>query len=486
MVDASRRSFLGWTTASVVALGLVGCRRLEDAIAEVALGPEDGPFQPPALPTDPLERLLARATYGPRPGDRSEIAKLGREQWVERQLAPQRIDDRRCELLLGAIEPLSESRAEHFDRQPLELLGAMAASRIVRATHSKRQLLETMVECWSDHFNIVWSKGDCRWVRLADELETIRPHALGRFRDLVRASATSPAMLVYLDGHDNKVVHPGDRPNENYARELLELHTLGVDGGYTQRDIVEAARCLSGWTHRHRFWAGSISKVAFDPTRHDDGAKEVLGTRIPAGCGADDLERLIDIVVGHPATARHVARRLVRTYVADPAPEETVGAVASTFESSGGSIAQCVRVTLAAACEFDGPARPLFKRPFRFLTSALRGLGASTDGGPALLDALRAAGHAPSEYPTPDGYPLEMEPWIGSLPWRWRLASDLAGGRVRGSRVAPDRFVERAGSLVAAIEHLWGRSPEVEELALLESSGAPIAAALAGPAFQWH
>lgn len=484
MADATRRAFLGWSAGTLVGLGLIGCRPLEDALADLALGPEDGSFRPPALPEDPLERMLARATYGARPGDRAAIAEAGLDAWLEAQLAPATIDDLRCDLLVGAIEPLSESRAEHFDRQPLELLAALAASRIVRATHSKRQLLETLVECWSDHFNIVWSKGDCRWVRLADELETIRPHALGRFRDLVRASATSPAMLVYLDGHDNKVVHPGDRPNENYARELLELHTLGVDGGYTQRDIVEAARCLSGWTHRHRFWRGRISAVAFDPTRHDDGAKEVLGTRIPAGGGAEDLERLIDIVVAHPATARHVARRLVRVYVADPAPPEVVAAVAQVFTETGGDIPSCVRVALRAAC--DGAARPILKRPFRYLAGCLRGLGASTDGGVPLLEALRAAGHAPAEYPTPDGYPLEMEPWLGSLPWRWRLAAELARGRIRGTRCDPDRLIARAGSLSGAVAHLWGRAPDAEELALLEGSGAPIAAALASPAFQWH
>jgi ketosteroid isomerase-like protein len=164
----------------------------------------------------------------------------------------------------------------------------------------------------TDHLNIVASKGECRWVRFADELEVVRPHALGRFRDLIRASATSPAMLIYLDGHDNKVVHPEDKPNENYARELLELHTLGVDGGYTQRDVFEAARCLSGWTYGHEFWRGRVSRVAFDPTRHDRGEKEVLGVRSPAGGGEQDLERLLDIVCVHPGGPRVIGPAAIR------------------------------------------------------------------------------------------------------------------------------------------------------------------------------
>ncbi len=292
-------------------------------------------------------------------------------------------------------------------------------------------------------------------------------------------------MLIYLDGHDNKVVHPEDHPNENYARELLELHTLGVDGGYSQGDVLEAARCLSGWTYGHHFWKGKIGVVAFDPERHDRGAKEVLGVKIPAGGGADDLERLLDIVCLHPSTARHVAKRLCRTFIADPPPPAALASVAEAFTASKGDI----RATLAALFaqeEFRASRGNLLKRPFRFLASALRGTAAATDGGPALLDALRRMGQAPSEYPTPDGYPLEPEPWVGSLFWRWNFAVALARGRVPGTTIDREALLTTAGSPEAAIAHLLGRQPDGEELDLILASGEPLAAALASPAFQWH
>src|SRR6185503_11213952 len=135
----------------------------------------------------------------------------------------------------------------------------------LRALYSKRQLHEVMVDFWTDHLNIVSHKGDCKWLKAADDREVIRQHAFGRFRDLIRASALSPAMLIYLDGHDNKVVRPEDRPNENYGRELLELHTLGVHGGYTQKDVMETARCLSGWTFTRHFYNFRSIPAEFRP-----------------------------------------------------------------------------------------------------------------------------------------------------------------------------------------------------------------------------
>jgi uncharacterized protein (DUF1800 family) len=489
-MTTTRRSFLRTVGVfgTLASFGLFGegCRRLEERVGDLAFGPEDAPFRPPVGTTiDSIAHHLNRLSFGPRLGDRSEIDRLGIERWVAGQLEPATIDDTRCDWRLAEIEPLAEPRGEHYDYSPEEMLLAIGRSRILRAVHSRRQLHEVMVEFWTDHLNIVAFKGDCRWVRLADELEVIRPHAMGRFRDLVRASATSPAMLVYLDGHDNKVVHPGDRPNENYARELLELHTLGVDGGYSQHDVLEAARCLSGWTYGHRFWLGRVSEVAFDQERHDNGAKEVLGVTIPAGGGKDDLERLLDIVCFHPSTARHLARRLCRAFIADPAPPEAQRVVAEAFTATKGDIPAVLRALIATPA-FAGSGGSLFKRPFRFLVSALRATDATTDGGEGLLEALRRMGQAPSEYPTPDGYPLEPEPWIGSLFWRWNLAVALSAGRVPGTRIDREAFDAATGSNAARIAHLFGRIPSDREVELIASSGDPIAVALASPAFQWH
>jgi uncharacterized protein (DUF1800 family) len=489
-MHTTRRSFVKGVGVfgTLAALGLFGqgCRRLEDGVAELALGAEDGPFRPPSgTEIDEYTHVLNRISFGPRLGDRSEIEANGIDAYLAAQLVPASIEDTRCDWRVAGIEPLAEPREEHYEFSPEELLLAIGRSRILRGVHSKRQLHEVMVEFWTDHLNIVAFKDECRWVRFADEIEVIRPHAMGRFRDLIRASATSPAMLIYLDGHDNKVVHPGDRPNENYARELLELHTLGVDGGYTQQDVLEAARCLSGWTYGHQFWRGRVSRVAFDPKRHDGGEKEVLGVRIPAGGGEEDLERLLDIVCFHPSTARYVARRLCRAFIADPPPPSAVTAVASAFERSKGDITTVLRELLTSS-EFKAARGTIFKRPFRFLVSALRATGAETDGGEALITGLRRMGQAPSEYPTPDGYPLEAEPWIGSLFWRWNLAVALSGGRLAGTRIDRDGLLRATGSPEAQLAHFFGRRPTERELALVSESGDPVGVALASPAFQWH
>src|SRR5712692_4635077 len=179
-----------------------------------------------------------------------------------------------------------------------------------------------MVHFWTDHFNIDSSKAECKWLKAADDRDVIRPHAMGRFPDLLRASALSPAMLWYLDGRFNRKRDGDDKPNENYARELLELHTLGVHGGYTQRDVMEVARCLTGWTLETRpFWLSHAIRPRnafwFDSARHDDGEKIVLGHRIPPGGGEKDGDRVLDILAQHPATARFIATKICRHFLGD-------------------------------------------------------------------------------------------------------------------------------------------------------------------------
>jgi uncharacterized protein (DUF1800 family) len=196
-----------------------------------------------------------------------------------------------------------------------------------------------MVGFWTDHLNINLEKGDCIYLKPSDDREVIRRHALGKFRDLIRASATSPAMLVYLDGKENQKARPDDIPNENYARELLELHTLGVHGGYTQNDVYEVARCLTGWRLRTKVAART---VFFEPGLHDDGSKNILGHSIPAGLGELDVERVVDILAAHPSTARFIATKLVRRFVADDPPPSLVERVAAVFTETDGDIKSLV------------------------------------------------------------------------------------------------------------------------------------------------
>lgn len=490
----SRREFLeaiaaaggaGGLLAGLAALG--GCGEVSERLA-VLLDPEAplSPSIPAGESFDATTHLLNRLTWGPRPEDRAAVEAIGAETFIERQLAPATIDDRRCEWRIAEIETLSVPRAELYEFTPAQILRDLSRARILRALHSKRQLLELMVDFWSDHFNIGVAKGDCRWMKLADDREVIRPHALGRFRDLLRASVTSPAMLVFLDGADNRVVHPEDRPNENHARELLELHTLGVHGGYTQDDVREVARCLSGWTFTHDWRRFFTARVAFDPRRHDGGRKTVLGTSIPAGGGAEDIDRVVDILCTHPSTAKHVGTRLVRAFVGDPPPAEAVAIATEAFTASQGDIPAILRAIFASQ-EFDRSRGVLLKRPMRFVVSALRAIEARCDAGPALLTHLERLGQAPFAYPTPDGYPLEAAPWLGTLLWRWNFALDLAHGRIAGTRLDAGELASRMGGAEGLARHILGRAPTALEQEVFATADLDaLALALASPAFQRH
>ena len=276
---------------------LGGCERLTSTINQSL-----GETVPPTLPIpnsieiDPDFHLLSRASFGPWPGDLARVRELGQAAWLEEQLEPARIHDGLCDFRAERFESISFSAGNAYEFRKPVMREELTRHTFLRAVYSRRQLFEVMVEFWSDHLNIDLNKGDCIYLKTSDDRDVIRKHALGNFRDLIRASATSPAMLVYLDGKANKVRRGGkDQPNENYARELLELHTLGVDGGYTQTDVFEAARCLSGWTFdRKRFFAMNPSDAFFRPDWHDNGPKRILDHDIAAGGGEKDLDALID------------------------------------------------------------------------------------------------------------------------------------------------------------------------------------------------
>ena len=250
-------------------------------------------------------------------------------------------------------------------------------------------------------------------------------------------------------------------PNENYARELLELHTLGVDSGYSQDDVMEVARCLTGWTVRSDQFFGN-GKVEFSPDLHDDGEKRLLGQRIPAGQGGKDLDHVLEAVVGHPRTARHLARKLCRRFISETPDEQAIEDVAAAFSTSDGDIKETLRAVFATEA-FRAAAGLKIKRPFRFIVSALRATDARTDGGRRLQDFLLSMGHAPFQYPTPDGYPEDGTPWLGTLLWRWSFAVALAGGRIAGTRLDLDALRETFGD-EGLKAHLLGHLPPPEAI----------------------
>jgi uncharacterized protein (DUF1800 family) len=344
---------------------------------------------------------------------------------------------------------------------------AMAA-RVARAVASEAQLREVMVDFWLNHFSVFSGKGGpTRQYLAAYEREAIRPHALGRFRTLLGAVARSPAMLYYLDqwqsvadsGQPTLAPQPRRarrvaalaeagrmgplaqqlaqrRPrglNENYARELLELHTLGVDGGYTQQDIIEVARALTGWTIDQPLQRGTF---VFRAAQHDAGAKRVLGTVLPAGRGLEDGEQVLDLAARHPATARFIATKLVRRFVADTPPADLVDRAAEVFRRTDGDLTQVVR-TIVRSPEFFSTAawRAKVKSPFELVVSTVRALGGSADTTPRTIGVLARLGQPVFGHQAPNGWPETGEAWIntGSILQRINFGVAAATGLVPGA-----------------------------------------------------
>lgn len=518
-MKVSRRQFIVVGAGAVVAAG-AGCGR-SDAVTEAKrwLGKPTAPpladvlTAPKGPEIDRVAHALNRLTFGARPGNYARVAATGVEAFIEDQLAPERIDDALCERVIRhEFASLADPESALFPRKgdasdPLQqifpamkdkgarvgdlyefkdkvLLEELTRSTLLRAVLSERQLFEVMVQFWSDHFNIDPSKAEAKWLKTADDRDVIRAHALGNFRELLRASAVSPAMLWYLDGRVNRKSRPDEKPNENYARELLELHTLGVHGGYTQQDVIEVARCLTGWTVRDKkkFFKG---RVEFQARQHDDGGKRVLGVDIPAGLGARDLDRVLEIVVAHPSTARHLAWKLCRRFIADEPPEAAVKATAAAFVQSGGDIPKTLRA-LFGTTEFwaEEGRGGKFKRPFHFVVSALRATNAETDAARPLVDFLLRLGHAPFRYTTPDGYPETATHWQNTLLWRWNFATALTENRIKGTRVDLEELRARLGTDEALMATLLGRRPNATEREAFQESGAGVALLVASPAFQ--
>jgi Protein of unknown function (DUF1800) len=471
-MNTSRRALLKVLGLTGATLPLVGCERLISSVSR-----EMGQSIPTSLSlaegeqVDPAFHLLSRAAYGAWPGDLERVRTIGEGQWIEEQLAPESIDDSACDLRARRFETIWHEPGTCYEYKKPVLREEITRHTLLRAVYSKRQLFEVMVGFWTDHLNIDLEKGDCIYLKPSDDRLVIRAHALGKFKHLIRASATSPAMLVYLDGKENKKSRPDEVPNENYARELLELHTLGVDGGYTQLDVYETARCLTGWRLRTGWRKGT---VYFDPNLHDDGEKHVLGHTIPAGGGAADLDRIVDITCSHPSTARHVATKLVRRFVTEDVPPALVTRVAEVFTRTDGDIKSVLR-TILTSDEFSAAKGLKFKRPFQYIVSSLRTLGADTHAHQPLIEYLQRMGQGPFQHPTPDGYPDRAAPWLGTLLWRWNFAFALASNRVPTVTIALDQLAQAIGGNVNnglrpahLIPYFIGRAGSPAEIAALD------------------
>jgi uncharacterized protein (DUF1800 family) len=369
-----------------------------------------------------LVRSVRRLTFGPSPSCLKRVQGIGLEAFIEEQLSPDSIDDRNLDRFLSRFAPLSFATPDLFLLREREASLLLRKATLLRALRSERQLLERMVEFWRDHFTVWAGKGAVAILAVAFDRDVLRKHAMGRFQDLLRASLEAPAMLSYLDGRYNSA----GSPNENHARELLELHTLGAGSGYSQMDVHEVARALTGFSLSSRWRTHGNATLVRE--RHDAGIKSPLGFLVERS-GTEGLDRLAELLSSHPATARHIARKLCCRFAHTEEPE-FLSRVEGAFVRSGGDIRATLSAVLHSPEFLTAPPRLL--RPFRWATGLLRSLELPVDGGEAFQEELRSLGEVPFEWPTPNGYPDSEEAWTPRISARFRFAARLAGGQMPG------------------------------------------------------
>lgn len=349
-----------------------------------------------------------------------------------------------------ASAPLDIRRKAMLVSAPQQIIAFdLNENRLQRAIYSTHQLEELLVDFWYNHFNVFLDKGADRQLVPSYERDAIRPHVLGKFGDLLRATAHHPAMLFYLDNWQSVAPRDAMRNrqrglNENYARELMELHTLGVDGGYTQKDVTEVARCLTGWTIRE---PRRTAEFFYNDRVHDKGAKTVLGTPIPAGGGKDDGDRILDLLASHPATARFISRKLATRFVSDNPSDALIADMAKVFLKTGGDLREVMR-TMLRSKEFlsQGAFRAKVKTPFEMLASAARTLDAEVSATPALARELNQLGEPLYRKVEPTGYSWRNADWVNSsaLLGRMNAALNMAQGKMPGVQpnIPPDATLE--------------------------------------------
>jgi uncharacterized protein (DUF1800 family) len=494
-------------------------------------------------------QALNRLGFGPRPGDVQTVRAMGVDKWIDQQLRPDRINDSAVDQLLQRYAMLQQSQNDlaheytefvraravrklarkdttndvttadtmafkALAKTRVQLVAQLESSRITRAVASDRQLQEVMTDFWENHFNIYVRKGAVEPYYLVEYDKMIREHALGKFRDLLDVVAHSPAMLFYLDNAESRA-NPGQPTlqsdrftrrgffqrrvqvaqnaknkrvnglNENYGRELLELHTLGVDGGYTQQDVINVARALTGWTIRPPAQGGGF---IFRPEWHDAAEKVVLGHKLRANRGEDDGNDVLDIVARHPSTAHFIALKLARRFVSDTPPTALVDRAAATFRKTDGDIREVVR-TIVTSPEFFSRAayRSKVKSPFEVVVSAARALGGRPDTTAISAFAVGYLGAPLFGHQAPNGYPETGDSWMntGAILNRINFGMAVAANRLPGATLAgiPGidslRRASREQQVDAVIQTLLGGAVSPDTRKILISGEHPLAVSAA-------
>jgi uncharacterized protein (DUF1800 family) len=436
--------------------------------------PQPGQGQPPAQPQVPPQAQSAAddaanaASSAPMAAGDAETssmkdAPMKQDPSQHTNAATRGVGGKRDVL---SVDPNAVPRAIADDsKKPPRIVEELAMAKMTRAIYSQRQLQQILDDFWFNHFNVFAGKGDDRWLLTSYERDVVQPHTLGKFKDLLTATAKSPAMLFYLDNFLSADPRAAERAaaertmrqqarwgrfpprapqaqpqkknerglNENYGRELMELHTLGVDGGYAQKDVTEVARCFTGWSiEKPRVEA----TFKFDERLHDPDPKLVLGKKIHAG-GMRDGEEVIDLLVHHPSTARFISTKLARRFVSDNPPPALVARMAQTFQSSDGDI-RAVMKTMIYSPEFwsRDAYRAKVKTPFELVVSTARALGTDVDTPMPLVQWAGRIGEPLYQCQPPTGYSDKADAWVntGALLNRLNYSLALAGNKVRGSR----------------------------------------------------
>ena len=495
-----------------------------------------------STPRDSAIHVLNRLAYGATPGLVDRIVEEGVLRWVDQQLAVTAVDDpglrgvlARFDLLRTSQEELARSyfevqRERRADRRQAASDSAMNTMSpeerrrrmppearalrdlitqapqlvMVRAVSSEHQLAEVMADFWTNHFNIFIGKNVARVYLPSYIEETIRPRIFGRFEDLLVATAESPAMMVYLDNAQS--IMPGARPergrlagrrramvleerrptglNENHARELMELHTLGVDGGYTQKDVTEVARILTGWSVAR---PAQGSGFVYNAWAHDRGVKNVLGIEFPSGHGKDEGMRLLGMLAAHPSTAHYISGKLCARFVSDTPPDGCVDNAVGAWKRSGGDLREILRAIFHSPDFWAQANRSAkVKSPLEFVVSAVRVVAGVPDTTPRLAGAVGRLGQPLYQHAAPNGYPEHEKDWVnsGALLNRMNFAMQLAANRLPGVTVDLERVLPVTAdhsSLVELVDRLvlGGKMTSRTRSVIVE-----LGLAIGGPEFQ--
>jgi uncharacterized protein (DUF1800 family) len=485
--------------------------------------------------SEEARHAIERLTFGSRPGNFERFQSLGRKRWIDEQLHPERItEDPNLEIRLQRFsslwmspeeavsayprakaaasvkneQTLTTDRSKNPSGTPRVIAEQLAEAKIMRALFSNHQLAELLDDFWFNHFNVFLNKGADRYFVPSYERETIRPHILGKFYDLLVATAQSPAMLFYLDNWQSvdaqkPIAASGKKRglNENYGRELLELQTMGVNSGYTQEDVIEVARCFTGWTIERPQQGG---RFVYRDKWHNKSQKVVLGHVIKAGGGMDDGLQVLALLAREPATAHFISWKLAQRFVADDPPPSLVSRMADVFLGTDGDIREVMRSMLSSR-EFwsEGAYRTKIKTPFEFVVSSLRATAADVGSASCLQKELARLGEPLYLKIEPNGYPNRAEDWVNSsgLLERMNFAVALARNRISGVDIKESTWLDRASDAVGLATAVLGHPPLQATINVLKQSpqvhgtpayevagtGVPILALVLGsPEFQYR